>query len=263
MPAWSMINGVWRKMRSNATLINGVWRNNNNFMTVNSVVRSIHNHEISEDEILGFKVIYKLSHTMTHPNYPNLSFNNDIPATLSLTGSNIGVMDTSKKGVLYQYSNKYPDIEGIKMYEGTLYAILLDESYINIGKKVDESDSDEEWSGSRFSNTVIEIDGRILFEDNGYFIDGWNSLFTKINYLDKSYFPNKDYNSYIKPLLNHKIYPIGARDNDFGSIAKIGIARDMSTSKKNMVGSYGLLDHTISSIKVNGIIKPFVIEIYD
>ena len=66
------------------------------------------------------------------------------------------------------------------MYEGTLYAILLDESYINIGKRVDESDSDEEWSGSRFSNTVIEIDGRILFEDNGYFIDGWNSLFTKI-----------------------------------------------------------------------------------
>lgn len=274
MPAYTMINGVWRESWTNHTNINGVWRENNNYITMNSIPRLVHRHELTADDIIGFRIVYKLSYTKTHPNYPRLSFNNDLPVKIGLTGYTPSVMDNSEKGVIYEYSNKDSYLEGIKMYEGTLYAVLTNNSLVDVGATIDYTGSDqkipgvssvipEAWSTNRIANLPIQINGHIAYEDNGYFIDGWNSLFTKVNFLDDSSFPDKDYKSKRYVVHKHLVLPISARGDNFNQVAQIGIIRDMKTSVNNMVGSYGILDHTYTSITVNGIEKPFMIEIYD
>lgn len=274
MPAWTMVNGVWRETWTNHTNVDGVWRQNNNYVRINNIPRSVHNHYLTEDDIIGFRVVYKLSYTKTHPDYPRLSFNNDLPVRIGLTGYTPSVMDNSEKGVIYEYFNKDSDIEGIKMYEGTLYAELTNNTLIDVGATKDDPCTDEKipgntinipeaWSTNRIANLPIQINGHIAYEDNGYFIDGWNSLFTKINFLDDSYFPDKDWNSKRYVVHKHLVLPISARGENFNQVAQIGIVRDMKSSVKNMVGSYGILDHTITSITVNGVEKPFMVEIYD
>jgi hypothetical protein len=269
-----MINGTWREIWGSQTLVNGVWRDNDSYVNVNGMQRLIHRHTLSEDDIMGFLIVYKLSTTRTHEDYPDLKYNENIPTKIGLTGANVGKMDMTQKGVIFEYSNDNPDEEGIKMYEGALYAMLTNESIIDVINPKDSIGYDERvpgitpeisevWSTNRTSELAITMTGKMSYEDNGYFIDGWNGLFTKIKHLDESYFPDKDYKSHTYNLEKNIILPTMGRNELFNPIAEIGIVRDMHTSVKNMVGSYGLLDQTISSIIVNGVPKPFVIEIYD
>ena len=54
---------------------------------------------------------------------------------------------------------------------------------------------------------------------------------------------------------------VAVRDEYFDSVSTIGIARDMQTPVNNMVGSYGVLSHTIFSINLNGKDMPFMMAI--
>lgn len=267
------INGVWRETWSSAVNINGVWREADVYTNVNGVWRQSHNYKVNEEDIIGFRIVYKLNKNKKHLVHTSLGYNKDLPAHLSLTGDTAGIMDLERKGVVFEYENTYPDREGIMMYEGKLYAVLNNDCILDVGQSKEFwSDDDrlppnapditEVWATNRINNLSIQMESYVLYESNGFYFAGWNSLFEKTQYTDPTLFPvGEDKN--IHYMNSYNILPIESRENTFDTIASIGIARDMHMEDTNMVGSYGNLDHTIYWIAVNGIKKPFVFEIYD
>jgi hypothetical protein len=165
-----------------------------------------------------------------------------------------------------------PEEEGIIVYEGRLYAILVTGEIVNVcivhgnnTNKIHEdeiiSDVSSIYEVRYMDHLDISIDGHILFEDYGYYIAGWNNLFNTKPVLDQTIYPNKIPHRKILDINSYNITPSYNRDEYFDSVATIGIARDMNDPVNNMVGSYGTLDHTIKKITLNGKDMPFVVEI--
>lgn len=268
------INGVIRNISNVSLKVNGVWRNNINGLTrVNGVWRNSYNGFIDSKDIIGFKLIYTLNKSRIHYDNKRLKYNSKIPYIFKLTGDNIGSMDFSTKGVVFEYMRDEPNEEGIIMYEGRLYAILNNNDTVNvcniIGNNNNKNSEDEiisEFSNSiyevgKFGNTDIKLYGYVLFEDYGYYFSGWNNLFNTKAFIDKTIYPDKFLYKKALNLNSYNILPFDKRDKYFDSVASIGIARDMKTSIYNMTGSHGILDHTITKISLNGIDMPFIIEI--
>lgn len=272
MPISHNINGVNRDTWTVHANIDGVYREADSWVCINGVWRETYNHEIYESDIIGFRMIYKLTDTIRHPDHPDLYPSKELPVTMKTTGSNN--MDYSQKGVVFQYTNEDYDKEGICVYKGDLYAVLSNGQIANVSMTLSKAVEDiripgdvpgiiEVWSTNKIANLSIQFTGYILYESSGYSMSGWNSLFTNTQFTDPTKFP--DTMEYRKQHLidSYKLLPVEYRDADFDSSAYIGIARDMHSIDNNMVGSYGLLDHTICDIKVDGVLKPFVFEIYD
>lgn len=267
------INGVWRETWSTSVNINGVWRDATVYSNMNGVWRQNYANEITEDDIIGFRIVYKLNKNKKHDILTHLSYNPDLPAHMLLTGETAGFMDLNEKGVIFEYDRTYPDREGIMMYEGKLYAVLKNDCVIDVCQtKEFWSDDDrlpsnapditEVWATSKISNISITIQAHLAYESNGFYFAGWNSFFNKTQYTDPTSFP-VDEDKKVFSMNSYNILPISNRDNTFDTVASIGIARDVHTKDTNMVGSYGNIDHTIFWITVNGVNKPFVFEIYN
>lgn len=267
MPIHVNTNGEWRQVYQPYVKINGVWRHANAWVKTNGVWRQTHKSKVEESDIIGFRLVYTYNPNKTYSPFPFLSSNLELPIKIHLTGSTAGNMDLDTKGILYEYSNtKYPT-EGITCLEGRLYAVLYNDIILDIcsgynGVKYNDKEMGDIFIDSRLDELTITISGYELFEDYGYYISGWNSLFNKTEFLDSSNFPDKEREEKIKYLDNWIITPANSRNSNFDNIAQIGIARNMHTRENNMIGSHGLLDHTITHIKVNGIPKPFIIEYY-
>lgn len=267
------VNGVWREAWSVSINVNGVWRDSDSLVNINGVMRESFTHEIEEEDIVGFRMVYKRNQTKKHPEFPHLKFNPNLPVITSLTGETPGFMDLNEKGFVFQYERDHVDEEGICVYDGTLYAVLINDALINVCETKDTSGQDdripidipsisEAWSTNRVQELKIQLQGMLMFDSHGYYMSGWNNLFGKDQFIDTSDYTIKDNKNYIY-LNSYNILPISNRNERFNTLSSIGIARDMHTVDVNMVGSYGVLDHTISWISVNDIKKPFVIEVYD
>jgi hypothetical protein len=271
MPVY--VDGSWRDIWGAYVKVDGVWRNVDVSAKADNDWKSSHINNISESDIVAFRMIYKLNPNKEHPLFPNLKTNLNMPVEFSLTGENIG-MNYSTKGVLYHYE-RFGDEEGIMMYEGALYAVLKNGCIAKVSSctntKINNDDIripgpipsiPEVWITSRLQSLDIRMEGYILFESFRYHLFGWNSLFdTEQFLLPEPYTKDKVYQD-IKLISERILLPVENRLNTYDSIASIGITRSL-TDIDNMIGAYGTLDHTINSIKVNGISKPFVIEIYN
>lgn len=272
MSIHNKINEVWRDVWSSHVKINGVWRDSDVSVNINGVWREVYKNEISADEILGFRLVYTFAKYKSHPDHPSLCPTHNLPVTFALTGDSIGNMDLTQKGVLLEYERDYPFKEGIFAYEGHLYAELINGVLIDVGlskapgevddRNTSASGIDESWSSSKLTNLDINITGYTFHESHGYYTAGWNSMFSTIENIDKSIYPYEEAHKSTTALNRYQILPLSSRDPDFAPIATIGIARDMHSADKNMVGSYGRLDHTITDIYLNGYKKPFTIEYY-
>lgn len=274
MPVSMKINGVWRDLWSSQAMINGVWRDLESWVNINGVWRESFKHNIEESDIIGFRMIYKLMNVAKHPDYPKLTVNKDLPVIVTLSGKNQGKMDGSTKGILFQYSNEEYEKEGIIVYRGDLYAELATGQIVNVGMSISDVGCDvrtpgnipgmiESWSTNKLGKLSITMNGYVLYNATGYSMAGWNSLFNKNQFIDPS--DHSDQGPYKNKLqLNsYNILPIENRIDSFDSAAYIGIARDMTSDTGNMIGSHGVLDHTITAIYVDGVSKPFVVELYN
>lgn len=103
---------------------------------------------------------------------------------------------------------------------------------------------------------------RMSYETYGYYMAGWNSIFSTNSFIASANFPDRGPDQNTQSIRSYIILPSNIRDNDFSSIASIGIARNVTQPENNMVGSYGYIDQTIEEIIVNGVNKPFVVEAY-
>lgn len=255
MSIHNKINEVWRNVWSSHVRINGVWRDLDASVKIDGVWRDTYKSMLNPEEILGFHLVYTFLEDKTHPDHPSLHATHDLPVTFDLTGESIGNMDYTEKGVILEYTNDYPYKEGIVAYGAHLYAELLDGLYIDI------ADS-ESWSSSRTSNLDITIMGQTFHNCHGFYTAGWNNLFsTEENIIDTAELHGDGETSLVR-LERYPILPLSSRDENYSPVSCIGIARDMHTAGKNMVGSYGVISHTISHIYLEGVAKPFVVEYY-
>lgn len=273
MPAYEKIDGVWREVWSSHVKVDGVWRDIEMSSKVNDEWKTSHIHEIRESDIVGFRMIYKLNPNKQHPLFPDLKTNLNLPVTFALTGDDLE-MNGSTKGVLYHYE-RFGEEEGILMYEASLYAILNNGCLVDVclSKNTSVNNDDgripssipnitEVWATNRMKLLTIQLEGYVLFESYRYHLYGWNSVFDTAQFLlQEPYAIDAPYRD-IKIFDSMSILPIENRLGTFDTIASIGVARNLKTVD-TMYGAYGTIDHTIKSIKVNGVIKPFIIEIYN
>ncbi len=272
------INGVWRTIQTPLVNINGVWRDSDVMVRHNGVWREQHNSRLKERDIIGFRMVYKYVENALHPEFPNLKPNKKVPAEVQLTGENTGSMDLTEKGIVFRYVREgYKDDpaylgwkdEGLLKYEGRMYAVLTDDTILDIPACTTSNVSLDQQYGSipyymtnLFSDMVITLEAWVTYESYGYYMNGWNNLFYKEPFIDPTNYPDKDLHKNIKTLNSYIILPVEKRNRTFDSVASIGIARNMTSAENNMIGSYGALSHTIFNITVNGVPKPFVIELY-
>lgn len=248
MPSYVNVNGVLRESNTPVN-VNGVLREPSAYVNINGVLRETSSTKVSEDKIVSFDLVYKANKDMKHPDFPRLTYNPNIPAKLMKTGEELDEANINPKGVEFEYDRINPNEEGILMYEMHMYAILDNGTPIDVCCLKDLND------------LKIQIQATILYEANGFYIAGWNSLFNTDQFISTN--PNPDEEMKYKNINSYPILPIEDRVEDYAPISQIGIARDMHNDGDNMVGSYGLLDQTIHWITVNGIKKPFIVEIYD
>lgn len=269
MPSLVNINGVWRESTPLVN-INGVWRDSNSVVNINGVWReaSAQERTITADDIKSFEFAYFPNKTIKHPDFPWLKYNEKVPGSIDLTGDISGEINFNEKGVEFQYDRN--DVvheviienkeEGIKMYESHIYAILQDDTPIDICC----IDKDQEHSSlgiNKITDLKINIQATLIYEANGYYMAGWNNICSKDQFTITTDPPRSPGKSF-KYLNNYKLLPVKDRDEKFQSLMQIGIARDLTNDGDNMVGSYGILDHTIHWISVNGEKKPFVVKIF-
>jgi hypothetical protein len=194
-----------------------------------------------------------------------------MPIEFSLTGDTSGI-NTSTKGVLFHYE-RFGDEEGILMYEGRLYAVLKNGCLVDVpsskNTKVNNDDervigatpdTPEAWITNKMRLLTVKLQGRMVYESFRYHMYGWNSLFDTTDFLlQDPYTVDEPYRD-IKRIEPRLILPIETQLSTFSNVASIGVARSLTTVE-NMIGAYGILDHTIDSITVDGVTKPFIIEI--
>lgn len=271
MPIFNKVNGEQRGTHDVSVKVGGEWRHCSQYTKINGEWKQIHSPNYSCNDIIGFRLVYeKCNMFKKHPNFENLTVNHNIPVDFELTGDTTGIMSEHPKGVIFEYERTQPEDEGISMYEGRLLAVLSNMQVIDVcqtgnGEHRIVSNipgTPEIWWTNKLDNLNIEIEATVAYESYGYYMAGWNSLFSLDQFLDQTNTAvNKDNkNSY--NINSYNILPVGDRCDTFDKIASIGIARDMHTQGLNMVGSHGNISQTIHWIKVDGIIKPFVIEIY-
>lgn len=248
MPSYVNVNGVLRES-STAVNVNGVLREPSTYVNVNGVLRESSNTKVTEERIKYFKLVYTVNKKIKHPDFPKLEYNPKIPVRLMVTGEENNQVNLNFKGVELEYDRNKIDQEGILAYDAHLYAILTNDTPIDV------------CCIRNLNDLKIQIQATILYEANGYFVAGWNSLFNTDQFI--SILPDPWADRKYKYINSYSILPEEDRDEKYSSIGQIGIARDMHNDGDNMVGSYGLIDQTIHWITVDGIKKPFIVEVYD
>lgn len=271
MPGWTMVNGVWREMWGSRSKVNDIVRDTNIYCNINGVTRVIHERELLEGSVIGFRLVYTRNKSKRHFLLPHLSYNPNLPTTIAVVGAT-HEMDTSEKGVIFHYNAKDYDEEGILMYEGRLYAVLNDGNLVDVIQSRPDPGTDEPidagpigvaWVTNRIMTLSIKIEARLTYEGYGFAVFGWNSMFRQEQTLpdrnESANVPDKN----LGMLNSYDILPIERRVDDFYTVASIGIARDTHDADNHMIGSHGFLSQTIERIWVNDEMKPFIVEVYD
>lgn len=230
------VNGVWRKATVYANAL-GAWRN----------VDDIKDEVADLNQITSFKVIYKKARFLHYSGH-HLHFNDNIRNVIEITGHDSHESNTNPKSLLFRYLNRDLTTQGIYVLEGIVYGVIGDNE---IPLSTIES------GPSAPDDVEIVIDSSYSCETYGPYAMGWNRLFAHEHCL-----PRED--GYFKRSIisgNQYILPTYKRSTKYDTIALIGIARDLTSHKHTMVGSYGALSHNILSISLNGKALPFTLEI--
>ena len=250
------VNGIIRRGNNTSIMTNGVWRKSTELVNANGVWRNVSFKEeiIYGNQIDGFELVYYRSKDTIYDDYPTLRNNPNLPTRFHITSeSPINEFNDVEKSVIFEYSNNEPSLEGLCVYKGVLFARLKNRySLYPISNMLDSTLSIE-------PDMNIYIQGYTLCEPYGPPPLGWNRLFTSENNLATEWNADKS----IVPFNSYVILPSYHRSQTYDFESYIGIARNMSDRYSNMVGSHGILDHTITKIMLNGESMPFKISIFE
>ena len=270
MSIYNRVNGEIHEAHALSVKVKGEWRKGRQFTKVNGEWIETHSLDIPDKDIVGFKMVYKrCSINKKHSLYPNLQVNYNLPINIKLSGDLSSEMNMNPKGVIFEYFRDDPESEGILMYEGILFAVLSNGIYVNVSSENNSQrvpyyvqGINEYWNCGRLSNSSVELVATMQYENNGYFVAGWNSMFSTEHFMDQSDYNTKVSTKEEKEISPLIMTPITSRDKSFSDLCTIGIARDVHDKYNNMIGIVGYFDHYIYQIKVNVNKKPVVVEIH-
>ena len=263
------IDGTWRDVQSAHVRINGVWRSTDFWTRIKGIYRMAYTgaSELAMD-LVGFRIQYQIDPTIRYPSLPHLTYNERLPVSANITGAVGDEMTLEEKSIIYQYRNTDVDQEGILVYRGTLYGVTYLGTLIDLGAL----ESDPSQDGYRFDQNQpdarnqtegvsIAIYGSILHESYGYFTSGWNQFLRDTSCIDVE--PRMDFSVYrlTERMEGDSVLPLANRRKDYSPLIRIGIARNLTKADENMIGSFGVFDHTVSKIYLNGNTMPFSMEI--
>lgn len=277
MTTFSKINNIHRINSNIYVKINNQWRAANKYVKIDGQWKLVHKNSITSDDIIGFKIIYRLNKNKRLDSIPRLRYNKNIPIKFDISGSK--EMNYESKGVIYQYGVEFDNYEeGIVCYQGRLYAVCKDGLLIDISS----DGNDRSRIGILDINLTdrfmadISISYKMVFESNGFSINGWNSFFTNNEFTDDIDYTGYPYYELLPEddgiqsgeerkaveVVDQKILPVNTRDKiRYSPIATIGIARNTMTYGYNMLASHGNLNQTLNTIKMNNREMPFQIII--
>lgn len=265
------VNGIMRDSIPYVN-VNGVLREASTLVNVNGVLREVVSdtqRKVTADDIKSFTFSYILDKNASHPKFPNLGTNLNLSSRLKITGEQgefIDEVNFNDKGVELRY-DRYPGNpngeEGIIKYDAHIYAILKDDTPIDICC-ITQTDEDASLNtGDKITDLKINLYATLVYESNGYYITGWNNICSKNQFISSEVNPLKPNSRNYIHIDNYPLLPVSAREEQFNPLAQIGYVMNLHNDGDNMVGSYGILDQTIHWISVNGSYKPFIIEVHD
>jgi len=267
------VNGEDRKLWSAHVKVDGIWRDTDIDSKVHDRWNMNHKHEITEKNIIGFRLIYKPVTHIFSDVIPYLKHNRNLPVKFSITGVN-NDMSLDSKGVKYFYTTEDVKVameEGILLYGGALYALIDSGETISVSTAKDTmvnndderirpgNDVEEAWITSRAKFLNITVLGYTKREQSGNFF-GWNSFFDMDDESLDVNFPSMDHPDKVR---YRTMLPISDRHDTYREIALLGISRNISQVHHNMLNSHGVIDHTLTAVTVNNVKKPFKVEIFN
>lgn len=263
-----IVNGEPRRLWSAHVNIDGIWRDADLDSKVSDRWRLNIRNELFEKDIVGFRMMYRKIDHIFSEDIPYLKHNDKLPVKFNVTGAS-SQMDMIQKGVLYFYTTEDVKIrmeEGILLYGGELYAVLISGETVLVSTSKNTSSVEdirfnpgngieEAWITSRVKNLRIDIQGYTKRDQTGNYW-GWNTFFDNVEEIFDVNEPTpRDIHR------NRVILPIEKRVSTYDAFSLIGIARNVSQVANNMLNSHGTISHTISEVLVNGVNKPFTVEI--
>jgi hypothetical protein len=275
MATYEKVDGVWREVWSAHVKVNGEWRDIDIRPRVQGDWKMAHRHVLMSSDIKAIRMVYSRNDTIKHPLFPNMKTNLNMPVTATVSGTDAGVYSMYPKGIILNYE-KFGSEEGKMLFEGHLYLELMNGTFIDVaGTKDTKKNNDdsrrkgptneikEVWSTNRIKDMSIQMKYYTLYETYRYNMYGWNSFFSTKDFLPENPLiedasDRKKYNPG-KPLI---LIPNKSHADDFVPYALIGVCRVLKPYE-TMIGAYGILDHTIEEVTVNGVKKPFSVEIYN
>lgn len=248
------VNGVWRDIETQLIKHNGVWRKVDDKVQVNGVWRQvgIRKKWIDETMIQSFVLVYgETDFENYRSKFTHNSRLEDVVAVslLDYDGNQYnGESDLKPKTVLFQYSSQNPHEFGLYSLTGRLYAVLEDETRIDVGGIPDSKDAIR-------TSMVLVVKSQIRHSNEGRPFNGYNRIFSTEDFFADNHDGNLRENYY-----ESRILPAFSRKPDYSEVCRIGIIRS-SEVDDNIVSCDGYLEHVFTSIEINGDPYPFSIEI--
>jgi hypothetical protein len=275
MPTYEKVNGQWREIWSAHVKVDGFWRDIDLRPHINGDWTPTHRHTIVSDDVKAVRIIYSRNDEIKHPLFPNMKTNLNMPITTVVSGTDGKAYSMYPKGIILNYE-RFGYEEGKLLFEGRLYLELMNGCFIDVAGTTDTwfnnkderrkgptSEIKEVWTTNRIKEMDIRMKYYTLYEAFRYNMYGWNSFFSNQHFLPENpriedASDRKKFNP-DKPII---LNPKKDRPSDFVPYTLIGICRALKPYE-TMTGAYGIIDHTIEEITVNGVKKPFSVEIYN
>ena len=236
------------------------------------IIPSIQNNYLQDEEIKEFQFVYFRNDWIKHPERPNVTTNESIPYVIDIAGNHQHA-SLSEKGIIFRYE-RFGDITGKILYEGHLYAVTLDDEWIDVGLSNYTKTAHDQvfyfpynekkrvWISAKIRNLDIQLIMTHGYEGFRFYQYGWNRVFTTTDFIMPENPGNQALQAVrVTPEKDRMMQPVSKRSKTFYPVALIGVARDLKEDK-SMYGSTGRLFHTIEKVFVGKIQTPFNIQLF-
>lgn len=236
------------------------------------IIPSIQDNYLRDVEIKEFQFVYFRNDWIKHPERPKLTTNVSIPYAIDIAGNHQRA-SLNEKGIIFRYE-RFGNITGKILYEGHLYAVTVDDEWIDVGLSNYTKTAHDQvfyfpynekkriWISAKIKNLDIHPIITHGYEGFRFYQYGWNRVFTTTDFLMPENPGNQALQAVrLTPEKDRMMQPVSKRSKTFYPVALIGVARDLKEDK-SMYGSTGRLFHNIEKVFVGKIQTPFNIQLF-
>lgn len=233
---------------------------------------SVQNNALKIDDIKEFQLVYFRNDWIDHPLFPNLRTEQSIPYVIDVASPH-QQSSLEEKGIIFRYE-RFGDITGKILYEGHLYAVTIDDEWIDVGlseytKTVHDlplyfpyNEKKRIWISAKLKNLNIYPIFSYGYEGFHLYQFGWNRVFS----LEDLLMSKNDEKTAVQET-NHLspedriMQPSTKRSAKYYPVALIGVGRSL-VSDDSMYGATGRFFHTLEKVMVEQKAIPFNVQLF-